>query len=104
LRPGITVSARILDGKRIARELLGRIGLVIDVSINRLDEGRLVDDVEFDAAAERASWIAAVPGAWVRWPWPREWKPRWTRARRARSADPLLSSGERLASITLGRV
>lgn len=35
---------------------------MIDVSINQLDEGRLVDDVEFDAAAERASWIAAVPG------------------------------------------
>jgi methylenetetrahydrofolate dehydrogenase (NADP+)/methenyltetrahydrofolate cyclohydrolase len=36
--------------------------VVIDVGINRLDDGRLVGDVEFDAAAERASWITPVPG------------------------------------------
>lgn len=35
--------------------------VVIDVGINRLDDGRLVGDVEFDAAAERASWITPVP-------------------------------------------
>ena len=36
--------------------------VVIDVGINRLDDGRLVGDVEFDQAAERASWITPVPG------------------------------------------
>jgi methylenetetrahydrofolate dehydrogenase (NADP+)/methenyltetrahydrofolate cyclohydrolase len=36
--------------------------VVIDVGINRLDDGRLVGDVEFDAAAQRASWITPVPG------------------------------------------
>ncbi|MEO7324520.1 MAG: bifunctional methylenetetrahydrofolate dehydrogenase/methenyltetrahydrofolate cyclohydrolase FolD [Dokdonella sp.] len=36
--------------------------VVIDVGINRLDDGRLVGDVEFAAAAERASWITPVPG------------------------------------------
>lgn len=36
--------------------------IVIDVGINRLDDGRLVGDVEFDAAAERAGWITPVPG------------------------------------------
>ena len=36
--------------------------VVIDVGINRLDDGRLVGDVDFDAAAERASWITPVPG------------------------------------------
>ncbi|MEO7433054.1 MAG: bifunctional methylenetetrahydrofolate dehydrogenase/methenyltetrahydrofolate cyclohydrolase FolD [Dokdonella sp.] len=36
--------------------------VVIDVGINRLDDGRLVGDVEFEAAAERASWITPVPG------------------------------------------
>ena len=36
--------------------------VVIDVGINRLDDGRLVGDVEFAAAAERASWIPPVPG------------------------------------------
>lgn len=36
--------------------------VVIDVGINRLDDGRLVGDVQFDAAARRASWITPVPG------------------------------------------
>ena len=36
--------------------------VVIDVGINRLDDGRLVGDVDFEAAALRASWITPVPG------------------------------------------
>jgi methylenetetrahydrofolate dehydrogenase (NADP+)/methenyltetrahydrofolate cyclohydrolase len=36
--------------------------VVVDVGINRLDDGRLVGDVEFALAAERASWITPVPG------------------------------------------
>lgn len=36
--------------------------IVIDVGINRLDSGKLVGDVEYDVAAERASWITPVPG------------------------------------------
>ena len=36
--------------------------VVIDVGINRLDDGRLVGDVGFEAAAQRASWITPVPG------------------------------------------
>lgn len=36
--------------------------VVIDVGINRLDDGRLTGDVDFDAAARRASWITPVPG------------------------------------------
>lgn len=36
--------------------------VVIDVGINRLDDGRLTGDVQFDAAAARASWITPVPG------------------------------------------
>jgi methylenetetrahydrofolate dehydrogenase (NADP+)/methenyltetrahydrofolate cyclohydrolase len=36
--------------------------VVIDVGINRLDDGRLVGDVGFAAAVERASWITPVPG------------------------------------------
>jgi methylenetetrahydrofolate dehydrogenase (NADP+)/methenyltetrahydrofolate cyclohydrolase len=36
--------------------------VVIDVGINRLDDGRLVGDVDFDAAARQASWITPVPG------------------------------------------
>lgn len=36
--------------------------IVIDIGINRLDDGRLVGDVDFDTAAQRASWITPVPG------------------------------------------
>lgn len=36
--------------------------VVIDVGINRVENGSLVGDVEFTAACERASWITPVPG------------------------------------------
>ncbi|MDE2306536.1 MAG: bifunctional methylenetetrahydrofolate dehydrogenase/methenyltetrahydrofolate cyclohydrolase FolD [Gammaproteobacteria bacterium] len=36
--------------------------LVIDVGMNRNAEGRLVGDVEFEAARQRAGWITPVPG------------------------------------------
>ncbi|HCM46276.1 MAG TPA: bifunctional methylenetetrahydrofolate dehydrogenase/methenyltetrahydrofolate cyclohydrolase FolD [Colwellia sp.] len=36
--------------------------IVIDVGINRLDNGKLVGDVAFDVAKERASFITPVPG------------------------------------------
>jgi methylenetetrahydrofolate dehydrogenase (NADP+)/methenyltetrahydrofolate cyclohydrolase len=35
---------------------------VIDVGINRLADGKIVGDVEFAPAAERAAWITPVPG------------------------------------------
>ena len=36
--------------------------VVIDVGINRLENGQLVGDVEFDIAAQHASFITPVPG------------------------------------------
>lgn len=36
--------------------------VVIDVGINRLESGKVVGDVDFAAAAERASYITPVPG------------------------------------------
>jgi methylenetetrahydrofolate dehydrogenase (NADP+)/methenyltetrahydrofolate cyclohydrolase len=36
--------------------------IVIDVGINRLENGKLVGDVEFETAKEHASWITPVPG------------------------------------------
>lgn len=36
--------------------------IVIDVGINRREDGSLCGDVGFDAAFERASWITPVPG------------------------------------------
>lgn len=35
---------------------------VIDVGINRLHDGTLTGDVQFDVAKERAAWITPVPG------------------------------------------
>jgi methylenetetrahydrofolate dehydrogenase (NADP+)/methenyltetrahydrofolate cyclohydrolase len=35
---------------------------VFDVGINRTAEGKLVGDVEYDKAAQRAGWITPVPG------------------------------------------
>jgi len=35
---------------------------VIDVGINRLPNGKLTGDVDFETAAERAAWITPVPG------------------------------------------
>ena len=34
----------------------------IDIGINRLEDGRLVGDIEFEPAKERAAWITPVPG------------------------------------------
>lgn len=36
--------------------------VVIDVGMNRMPDGKLVGDVEFDCAAQRAAWITPVPG------------------------------------------
>ena len=50
-RPGIVPGEWVKPG-----------AVVIDVGINRMDDGRLVGDVGFEAARERASWITPVPG------------------------------------------
>jgi methylenetetrahydrofolate dehydrogenase (NADP+)/methenyltetrahydrofolate cyclohydrolase len=50
-RPGIVKGEWIKPG-----------AVVIDVGINRMEDGHLVGDVDFKAAAERASWITPVPG------------------------------------------
>ncbi|MDH5573627.1 MAG: bifunctional methylenetetrahydrofolate dehydrogenase/methenyltetrahydrofolate cyclohydrolase, partial [Gammaproteobacteria bacterium] len=50
-KPGIVKSDWIKPG-----------AIVIDVGINRTEEGKLVGDIEFDTAQERAGWITPVPG------------------------------------------
>jgi methylenetetrahydrofolate dehydrogenase (NADP+)/methenyltetrahydrofolate cyclohydrolase len=35
---------------------------VFDVGINRTAAGKLVGDVEYESAAQRAGWITPVPG------------------------------------------
>ncbi|HKI61415.1 MAG TPA: bifunctional methylenetetrahydrofolate dehydrogenase/methenyltetrahydrofolate cyclohydrolase FolD [Mariprofundaceae bacterium] len=36
--------------------------IVIDVGMNRLEDGKLAGDIEFEAASQRAGWITPVPG------------------------------------------
>ena len=36
--------------------------IVIDIGINRREDGKLTGDVEFDEASRRAAWITPVPG------------------------------------------
>lgn len=36
--------------------------IIIDVGINRLPDGKICGDVEFESAKQRASWITPVPG------------------------------------------
>ena len=50
-KPGLVKGAWIKQG-----------AIVIDVGINRLADGKLCGDVEFEPAAQRAAWITPVPG------------------------------------------
>ncbi|MDM1708252.1 bifunctional methylenetetrahydrofolate dehydrogenase/methenyltetrahydrofolate cyclohydrolase FolD [Thiopseudomonas alkaliphila] len=50
-KPGLVKGEWIKDG-----------AIVIDVGINRTADGRLIGDVEFEVAAQKASWITPVPG------------------------------------------
>ena len=36
--------------------------IVVDVGINRLPDGTLTGDIDFESAAQRAAWISPVPG------------------------------------------
>ncbi|HEX5477935.1 MAG TPA: bifunctional methylenetetrahydrofolate dehydrogenase/methenyltetrahydrofolate cyclohydrolase FolD [Burkholderiales bacterium] len=46
----------------IRAEMVRRGAVVIDVGINRLSDGRLVGDVDFEGVREKASYISPVPG------------------------------------------
>jgi methylenetetrahydrofolate dehydrogenase (NADP+)/methenyltetrahydrofolate cyclohydrolase len=46
----------------IDSEWIPRGSIVVDVGINRLPDGRLVGDIDFETAARRAGWISPVPG------------------------------------------
>lgn len=50
-KPGIVNSEWVKQGS-----------IVIDVGINRLDSGKLVGDIDFDVAKEKAGYITPVPG------------------------------------------
>jgi len=46
----------------VAGEWIKPDAIVIDVGINRLEDGQIVGDVDFAVAQQRASWITPVPG------------------------------------------
>lgn len=50
-RPGLITASMVKEG-----------AIVIDVGINRLPDGKLVGDVDFDSVKERAGYLTPVPG------------------------------------------
>lgn len=46
----------------VTSEMVKQNVVVIDVGINRLDDGKIVGDVDFDSVKEKASYITPVPG------------------------------------------
>ncbi|MDH4181335.1 MAG: bifunctional methylenetetrahydrofolate dehydrogenase/methenyltetrahydrofolate cyclohydrolase FolD [Betaproteobacteria bacterium] len=62
VRQGDVVVAGVGRANFVQGDWIRDGAIVIDVGINRTDEGKLVGDVDFAAAKERASWITPVPG------------------------------------------
>ena len=56
------VVAAIGKAKFVKADMIKEGAIVIDVGINRLDTGKLVGDVDFDAVLQKASYITPVPG------------------------------------------
>jgi methylenetetrahydrofolate dehydrogenase (NADP+)/methenyltetrahydrofolate cyclohydrolase len=62
VRDGDIVVAAVGKPKFVPGDWIREGAIVVDVGINRTSDGKLVGDVDFDAARERASWITPVPG------------------------------------------
>ncbi|MCY4378562.1 MAG: bifunctional methylenetetrahydrofolate dehydrogenase/methenyltetrahydrofolate cyclohydrolase FolD [Candidatus Dadabacteria bacterium] len=65
--PDITTMADILiiaigDPKFIKKEMIKDGAVVVDVGINRNENGKIVGDVDFEDVKEKASYITPVPG------------------------------------------
>lgn len=65
--PSITRQADILIAaigrpRFVTAEMVKPGAAVVDVGMNRLDSGKLVGDVDFDAVRDVAGWITPVPG------------------------------------------
>ena len=61
LQADIVVSA-VGKAKFLTADLVPEGAVVLDVGINRLDDGSLCGDADFDAVKEKAAWITPVPG------------------------------------------
>ena len=62
VRQGDVVVAGVGKAKFVPGDWVKQGAIVIDVGINRMPDGKLCGDVDFDAAKDRASWITPVPG------------------------------------------
>jgi methylenetetrahydrofolate dehydrogenase (NADP+)/methenyltetrahydrofolate cyclohydrolase len=62
VREGDIVIAAIGKPRFVTADMVKEGAVVIDVGINRLADGKLVGDVDFDRVKERAGWITPVPG------------------------------------------
>ncbi len=65
--PAITAMADILivaigDPQFIKKEMIKDGAVVVDVGINRNENGKIVGDVDFEGVREKASYITPVPG------------------------------------------
>ena len=60
-RADVVVSA-IGKPRFVTADMVKPGAAVIDVGINRLEDGSLCGDVDFDAVSEKAGWITPVPG------------------------------------------
>ena len=65
--PGMCKEADILvaaigKAQFVKSDMVKPGAIVIDVGINRLDDGRLVGDVDFEPVKEVAGWLSPVPG------------------------------------------
>lgn len=56
------VVAAIGKAKFITSDMIRDGAVVIDVGINRMNDGKLVGDVDFDSVRDKASYITPVPG------------------------------------------
>jgi methylenetetrahydrofolate dehydrogenase (NADP+)/methenyltetrahydrofolate cyclohydrolase len=62
IRQGDIVVAGVGKPKFVAGDWIKPGAIVIDVGINRMEDGKLCGDVDFDAARNVAGWITPVPG------------------------------------------
>ena len=62
VRQGDIVVAGVGKPKFVAGDWIKPGAIVIDVGINRMQDGKLCGDVDFDAAKDVAGWITPVPG------------------------------------------
>ncbi|GIK87179.1 MAG: bifunctional methylenetetrahydrofolate dehydrogenase/methenyltetrahydrofolate cyclohydrolase FolD [Burkholderiales bacterium] len=62
VRQGDVVVAGVGRPRFVQGDWIRDGAIVVDVGINRGEDGKLVGDVDFEAAKARASWITPVPG------------------------------------------